>query len=245
MEITTTNLNEIRALANAELKAAVEATNVADRAMHFDNVDQAIGAYTAVAKKQAYDAAKASGDPLKYACNEFFYGVIRLKQVKDKESNMVLFSIEDADKRFDLADMHKKLGGIGKDTNWLYTAEKFNYHLTIRAMKEMNNEGKLKIDNFRMKEISRSIDLGKDPTSNTQLLKTLQTLIDQMIGPDYHALNHDVKYLLSVYTTDDKRSKTAVKAANHKELRSYLMKVCHRILNNLTSYDVLQKEVQA
>ena len=52
------------------------------------------------------------------------------------------------------------------------------------------------------------------------------------------------KYLVDVYSNDNKKSKTGITAANHKTLRNYLKKVCYRILTNGTGYDVESKEIK-
>ena len=99
-------------------------------------------------------------------------------------------------------------------------------------------------DAFRMNEISKAIDMGKTPLSNTNILKTLQIVISEMLGEEYKATSHDVKYLMYVYAQDNKKSKTAITAANHKTLRMYLKKVCYRILTNGTGYDVESREIR-
>lgn len=240
--LTTTNLAEIRAIAEDLLEKSENSESVAEKKTLDEDLEQAIGYFKNTSKAASYAAAKASGDPMKYAVREFFYPVIKVKEDKDKESGIITRSIVDAVAPIDLGDMHKKLNGIGADKNWLYMAEKLNYYLTIRAAQRVG--ANIKHDSMTMKDISREIDLGKNPCSNTNMLRTLQAIITAMLGEGFKATSHDVNYLIDVYANDVKKSKTAISAANHRTLRGYLKKVCYRILNNLKGYDVEQREIK-
>ena len=89
---------------------------------------------------------------------------------------------------------------------------------------------------YAMSEIARAIDMGKTPTSNTNLLKTLQRIVTAMIGPEYKATSHDVNFLMSVYSRKSRKALT-VACANHKYLRQYMMEVCNHIVTK-TPYSV-------
>lgn len=242
IEIKTTNLEEIKAIADDLLNKAENAENVGDKIAIEKDLDDVLAEYAKISKAACYKAAKESGDPMRFAILEFYYPIIRIKETKDSETKAVTRSIIVAPKPIDLGDLHKKLEGIGKNPHWIYMAEQFNFHLSKRAADRMNVT--INTDAFYMNEIAKQIDLGKNPCSNTQLLKTLNTVVQAMIGEEYHALSHDVNYLVDCYVNDSKKSKTAVTAANHKTLRNYLKKVCYRILTNGKGYDVEQKEIK-
>lgn len=235
-------LAEIKAMAEDYLIKANSAEKSDDKTEYEDAMTQCINHYTFVSKNICYDAAKKSGNPMHYAVTEFFFPIIRLKETRDKEHDVIIRSIIDAEKPIDLSDMHKALNGIGHDTNWIHTTEKFNYYLCVRAAERVG--ATIKSDAYRMTEIARQRQLGKNPCSNTQLLKTLQTIITEMLGEGYKVTSHDVNYLIDVYANDDKRSKTGITAANHKTLRTYLKKVCYRVLTNGKGYDVSAKELK-
>lgn len=242
-----TDLTAIRAIAEEWVKVINEATDIEQRIEATDVVNEAITAYTTVSRTNCYNAAVASGDPMKYAVKEFFYQTIKLKEEKlrddqGKETGHIVRSIVDAEKPIDLGDLHKKKGGIGADPKWIYALQKFNYLLTIRAADRVKAE--IKKDCFYLDEIAKEIELGKTPTSNTQLLKQLQTIVTMMLGEGYHAMSYDVNYLIDVYSNDNKKSKTGITAANHKTLRNYVKKVCYRILTGGKGYDVQQKEIK-
>ena len=242
IEIKTTNLEEIKAMAEDLLNKAENAENVGEKVTIEKDLDDVLAEYAKISKAACYKAAKESGDPMKFAILKFYFPIIRVKETKDKDTGAILRSIIEADKPIDLGDLHNKLGGIGVNPHWIYVAEQFNFHLSKRAADRMNV--KINTDAFYMNELAKQIDLGKNPCSNTQLLKTLNSVVQAMIGEEYHALSHDVNYLVDCYVNDNKKSKTSVTAANHKTLRNYLKKVCYRILTDGQGYDVEQKEVK-
>lgn len=242
IELKTTDLAEIKALAEEYLEKVESCENVDEKASLQADLDEIINHYTAESKAQCYAAAKASDDPMQYAVLTFFFPTIKIKETKDKDTEVVIRSIVDAEKPIDLGDLHKKIGGIGADVNWLYRAQKFNYHLTIRAAQRVG--AKVNSDAFAMHEVAKQMDMGKNPCTNTQMLKTLQSVIDMMLGEGYKATSHDVNYLVDCYANDNKKSKTSITAANHKTLIGYLKKVCYRILTNGKGYGVDQREIK-
>lgn len=241
-EIKTTDLAEIKVIAEQQLELADNAENVADKAKFESNLEEAVAYFASVSKAQCYAALRKAEDPMKAAILQFNYPTIKVKEVRDKDTKNITRSIVDAEKPIDLGDLYKRFEGIGADPKWIYTAEKFNYHLTIRAAERVN--ATIKNDSFYMNQIAKEIDLGKNPCSNTQLLKTLNIVIGQMIGEEFKGNSHDVNYLIDVYANDNKKSKTGITAANHKTLRNYLKKVCYRILTGRTGYDVDQREIK-
>lgn len=241
--LTTTNLEEIKEIAKALLHDSLTAESLEKAKDFADDLAVVVEYYNRTSKDLFYAAAKASDDPMKYAILGFFYPGIKVKDEADNITKTVTQVIADKEIAVDLGDLHSKIdGGIGADKNWIYSLQRFNFHLTVRAAERLGK--KLDMDNFYMHEIAKQRDLGRNPCSNTQLLKTLQVIVDEMIGPDYKATSHDVNYLVDVYATDSKKSKTAVSAANHKTLRNYMKKVCYRILTGGIGYDVEQREIK-
>lgn len=251
IEIKTRNLNEIETLANTVLEQIAGTEKIEDRVSLEADLQTVIDAYALESKAQCYQAAKDSGDPMKYACTAFFYEVLAVKEDRDEVSKAVIGRhLEKALRPIDLGDLHKRLEGIGANKMWIHTAEKLNYYLTYRAADRVGAAAlsellTKKSDVFYMHEIARKVDLGKNPVSNTNLLKSLQQVITEMLGDGYKATSHDVNYLVDVYSNDNKKSKTGISAANHKTLRNYLKKVCYRILTGGTGYDVDQREIKA
>lgn len=248
-ELTTTNLDEIKALAEELLDLAENAESVQDKIVIENDLEEVIGYYNANAKAECFAAAKDSGDPMKYAISTYFYKGLKVSEHKDKDTKLITRSIDYCNKQIDLAELHKKLGGIGANTDWIHTAQTFNFHLTARAAEDLGSSTiknllKNESDVFSMSDIARQRDLGKNPTAKANLAKTLQIIITEMLGDGYEILPIDVNYLTGVYASDDKKSKTGVTLANHKTLRTFLKKVCYRVMYNLPGYDVVQKEIK-
>lgn len=244
IEFKNETMAEVKAMAEAYLEKADNAELAQNKADNEKAIEQCINRYKFLSKTACYAEAKASGDPMKYAVKQFYYPTIKLKATEDKDSGIVIRSIIDSQAPIDLGDMHKKLGGIGHDTNWIYDAEMFNLHLTVRAADRVG--AKVKTGDFRLNKASLERNLGKNPCSNTQMLKTLQKVVSEMIGEEFNGkvTSHDVNYLVDVYSNDSKKSKTAITAANHKTLRGYLKKVCYRILNGNKGYDIETREIK-
>ena len=93
-----------------------------------------------------------------------------------------------------------------------------------------------------MSDIAKAIDMGKTPTSKTNMLKTLQSVVNAMIGEEYKVLSHDVAFLTSVYSRKNRKALT-VTCANHKYMRQYMAEICHRIVCGLR-YDVEYKQIK-
>ena len=84
-------------------------------------------------------------------------------------------------------------------------------------------------DSYAMSEIARQFEMGKNPTSKTNMLRTLQMVVTAMLGEGYKATSHDVNFLLSVYSRKNRKA-LVVSCANHRNFRAYIAEVCHRIV---------------
>ena len=103
--------------------------------------------------------------------------------------------------------------------------------LTAQKAQDLGLDPKVVNDSFAMSNIAREIDLGKSPTSKTNILKTLQSIITAMLGEGYKATSHDVNFLMSTYSKKNRKALT-VTTANHKTLRGLLAEICHRIVTD-------------
>lgn len=239
-------MNRLKALAESKAKSYNEA--VADKEKAADiikianEIDQAVNEYKSHAKEVLYEDCRNDPDgPMMHAVKTLTYEVIKVKdepidpEVKNAGMKRTIVTV---DVIIDLADLHKHVdGGIGVDPEWLYAAEKLNFHLTMRQCERLGVDPKEINDSYAMAELSRQKDLGKNPTSKTTMLKTLQMVISAMIGEEYKAVSHDVNYLLDVYATAGRKA-LSVKVANHKKFREYMLGICHRCVTGAT-YEVI------
>lgn len=116
----------------------------------------------------------------------------------------------------------------------------------VERGKKFGADVKTVAEKFATPTQARDIDLGKTPTSNTQLLKQLQMIIDSMLyvegekGNIYKANSHDVGYLLSLYAKKG-RGVLSVAAARPKYLEKLITEILHRIVTE-KSYNIEFKE---
>lgn len=194
-------------------------------------IEQTVNEYTSIARNECFDALKATENPMLEAVKQLTYATIRVKDTKEGDEKIPVRIVEDIERPIDLLKLHKHVGGdgIGADKQWAYKAEKFNMLMTAQKCVDLGIDPKIVNDSYAMNEISKAIDMGKTPTSKTNILKTLTTVIQAMIGEEFKATSHDVNFLLSVYSRKNRKALT-VTCANHKYMRQYLAEICHRIV---------------
>ena len=85
----------------------------------------------------------------------------------------------------------------------------------------------------------KSIDLEGTPTSNTQLLKQLRTVINGIMGEEDitgKVTSHDVEYLKMVYTSKG-RELRSVKTLNSAKLADAILNIMNRVMTG-SAYSV-------
>lgn len=203
--------------------------------------EKVINEYTSIVRTMCFDECKASDDPLRAAVTMLTYTTIATKDEKVDEDKVPVRSIVDKERPIDLLKLHKYVGGdgIGADKAWPHIAQKMNFTLTAQAAKELGIDPKKVNDSYSMSDIAAQYDLGKNPASNTNLLKTLQTVITAMLGEGAKATSHDVAFLKMVYAKKNRQALT-VTCANHRYFVNYIAEICHRIVTG-KSYEVAFK----
>lgn len=195
-----------------------------------DEMEQVVNEYTSIARKECFDAIKATENPMITAVKQLTFQTIRIRDTKQGDEKVPVRVIEDIDRPIDMLKLHKETeGGIGAEKDWAYKIEKLNFLLTAQKAKDLGINPKEVNDSFAMTDIARQIDMGKSPTSKTNILKTLNVVIQAMIGEEYKAVSHDVNFLMSIFSRKNRAALT-VTCANHKYMRQYCAEICHRIV---------------
>jgi len=234
----------------AELRAEAEALtkdfNDANQCKRYEDAGKAdeaivgkVNEYTAIARNLCFMECRESADPMLTAVTRLNYTTIGVKDAKTGEDKIPVRSIVEKEKAIDLLKLHKFCGEIGADKHWNDYAQKLNFLLTIRTAKDLKVDPKEIISSYAMSDYARQLNMGKNPDSNTNLLRTLQTVVSAMIGGDYKASSHDVAFLKNVYAKKGRKA-LSVACATHRYLREYLAAVCNRIVTN-GSYGVEYK----
>lgn len=213
-----------------------------------EEIEKLVNEHTSTARDIAFDEILDCEDPMIEAVRRLTYGTISAKDVSRDEDGVKypMKSVVEIAKDIDLSKLHakaKKNGnkdGIGADPKWDYYVQKFNFLLTAQKAVDLGINPKGISDTYDMADIAKEIDMGKTPTSKTNILKTLQKVIAAMIGEEYKATSHDVAFLMSIYSRKNRAALT-VTCANHRYLRKYLSEICHRLVNN-DSYKIAYKE---
>jgi len=206
----------------------------ADKAM-----TDTINEYTATVRDMCFEECKATDDPMLAAVKTLSYVTIGVKDEQKGDDKVPVRVIVDKERQIDLLKLDKFCGGIGADPNWMHVAQKMNFLLTAQKAKDLGLDPAKVNDSYAMSEIARQFEMGKNPTSKTNLLKTLQMVVTAMVGDGYKATSHDVNFLLSVYSKKNRKALT-VSCANHRNFRGYVMEVCHRIVTG-KSYELEYK----
>ena len=193
------------------------------------DLEQKINEYGAESMALCFEEVKATEDPMLEAVKRLTYPAIAVKDEKVGESEIIVRTVIDRDRPIDLLRLDKFCGGIGHDKNWAHIAQKMNFLLTAQKCIDLGISPKAVNDSYSMSEIAREFDMGKNPTSKTNLLRTLQTVVTAMLGEGYKATSHDVNFLLSVFAKKNRKALT-VTCANHKNFRGYIAEICHRIV---------------
>ena len=218
LQIAVTQYNE--AVVAEDMKKANEAEK---------EIDRLIGEYSVDAQHAEFERCRTTEDPMQTAVKLLSYTVLAVKDVSIEGSSHKRREVVKKQKQIDLAKLHKYCGGIGANPQWINYAEKLNFLLTAKSAKDLGIDPKEVNDSYMMEDISRDLDMGKTPTSNTNLLRTLNLCVAAMIGDEHKAKSHDVAFLLKVY---EKHGKTALSVAcsNHAKFRGFMAEICHRIL---------------
>lgn len=203
----------------------------ADRAM-----TEKINEYTGIVRDMCFEDCKATEDPMLTAVRLLSYVTIGVKDEQKGDDRVPVRSIIEKERQIDLLKLHKYCGKIGADENWFNIAQKMNFLLTAQKAVDLGIDPKAVNDSYAMSEIARDFDMGKNPVSKTNMLKTLQTVITSMLGDGYKATSHDVNFLMSIYAKKNRKALT-VTCANHKYFRNYLAEICHRIVTG-KSYEI-------
>lgn len=209
---------------------------------------EAEAAYAEDKLGEVFSELSVDPNPVKAAIIRHSYEVVGHSKVSE---GGVLLSIEIEDHREKQIDLLRFCKFCKLKTDWQYTVEKFNQLLCLRTANELHMT-KTQInkicDSFYMNRLSRAIELGETPDSNTAICKQLQKVCDEILFEDngkgknvYRVNNHDVSYLLMCYTRRGKKVLN-VAVAKSAYVQRLVMDVLHRVLTDKT-YDVEYKMV--
>ena len=123
---------------------------------------------------------------------------------------------------------------------WHYWVEKLAFNVGARATKEIDGDLSKFEKAFKIDEVAKACDIGATPTSNSDLTKQLQKIVDGIIFEDngngenaIKVLTKDVKWLLLICCKEKRENRNVVMPRKDTMIR-LVMKVINRILTDGT-----------
>ncbi len=221
----------------AEYNAALDENNFVKMSQAETALKAAETNYAKTKEEEVFEVLKAEENPVKAAIVEHSYNVVTHKVNRENGEIVGFELVTDRLRQIDLLKFCKY---CDLPTAWQYKVEKFNQLLALRTANDLKlPKAKIKdiCDSFYMNKLSREIDLGGTPDSNTQICKQLQMVVDAIIYEDngkgknlYRVNNHDVAYLLMVYTQRNNKKVCSVRVAKNSYMHKLVLDVMHRIL---------------
>ena len=213
-------------------------------------IRDAEAAYAEQQMREVFEECKKQPEPILAAVKRYDYPVLSHRLIREDSVITEMVLVEDRTKQIDLVKLCKALG---LSHLWEYKVEKFGNLLCMRAAKELGwSDGQIKqIERlYYCNALSRKEDMGTIPTSNNQIVKLLQQVIDAVLPADpetgkakYRCNSHDVAYLLMAYTKRNGKKKLTIEVAKNSFVHRLVMDVMHRIVCGL-SYDLKYQQIR-
>lgn len=204
-----------------------------------NDIREAEAAFANQSQDDLFSECKKSENPILEGVRKYEYPVLKHRLNREDGIATDMELVEDRTKQIDLVKLCKF---CDLSTLWAYKVERMGELLCVRAAKELGmttDEIKKISKTYRMDKAAREVELGGTPTSNNQICKLLQTVIDDILFEDdgsgknkYKCNSHDVAYLLMCYTKRG-RKQLSVTVAKASFLHGLVVDVLHRIVCGL------------
>ncbi len=201
-----------------------------------DALKDVISDHNTQAMREDFAVLRSRKSPMLEAIEKLEVDTIALDRKEDKETGIVTYDLKPSKAYIDLLSFEEFCGGgIAHNPAWKHKIEKYNYLCALRVAKEIGDDVKTVAKRYAITPEAMGIDMGKTPTSNTQMLKGLQDIMDAVIYEDadgknkYRVTSHDVAWLVNTLT---KAGKTAqgLAYANTKTTRGLITRIMNRIV---------------
>jgi len=227
----------------AKYNGALAAQNVEIMREVEADIEKAEGEYAEAAQCEVFAVCRATEHPLRKAAELHSFIVLGHKP-KREDKILTGFEKTEREKPIDLVRLAKK---CGLPTLWANAVESLNQTLTIRVAQEMGaTAAELKgiAKSYYMTKATDAIDAGKTPTSNTQLVKLLQSICDMILGENaVRVNNHDIAYIVAAHTKKG-RGRISINTAKHDFMHRLVLDVLHRCVTGAV-YEVEYKKAKA
>ena len=167
----------------------------------------------------------------------------------DSETKVASWQIKDSASVINLVAFENFCGGkaIANVSGWRYTAEHFAKLLSARVTKDIGGDYEKLMKEYKLSKTAKANETQEPiPTSNTQLTKGLQKLVDMILFDDngsklnqYKVTSEDVHFMLYLAVKAAKEPKTAT-MPQAKTVIGLTAQIINRIVTG-TAYTSLYK----
>lgn len=189
--------------------------------------------------KRAHDdkllAMAQAENPMREAVTDYTYGTKKDRITKNKDGEETGVEIVDSTGSVTMLEVAKE---AKLPHTWEYEIEKVSELLLIRKAKEnydkVDDRQKVEIDRIRrrykMSSDGRALEDGPNPTSNTQLIKRLQKVLDEIVPNGGKIMTRHLNSLLERFGGDDKKETNGLKFAGTRATMGYVQKLYYSVV---------------
>lgn len=206
--------------------------------------------YNTMLKKVAYDNLGATESPMIEAVKQFYVEIFKIQEDRDDAGNISGINLVAKKSRIDL-EAFCKFNSF--PTKWATDAA---HLLDLLALKEID-VFKIPVTSLTSKSVyflqkATEKKSGATPDSNTQIVKLLQTIIDEMIFVDdgagknaYKCTSHDLIFIHDAITKFDAKEKCTIQTMNARQFNTVLMSVLAHCLGEAYTVKAAKSKAKA
>lgn len=196
-------------------------------------------AYAEQSQREVFQVCGKAKNPILAAITAYTYPVIGHRRKVSQGTFLGFEKVTDRVKQLDLVDFCEC---YDLPTLWKYKVERMNSLLCKRVCLELGySEDQIqKLERvYYLSDMAKKAELtGATPTSNTQMVKLLQEVIDAILfiegdKPGMNSIrcnNRDIAYMLNCYGKRSNKRELTVTVAKTKTVHILVMDVMHRIV---------------
>lgn len=219
-----------------EYNAALAANNATGMESALNGLKETEKEYKKESFNEFVKTIRGTANPVLSAIKTLQFEVLKHSELKTEgaKTGIELYITDNT------VNMAKVFERLGVPNAWSALAQKLNYMFTLRKALEHGIEGKdfqaIK-DNYMIAgEVKKAME-GETPTSNNQMAKLLQSVIDALIfvpredGENtYRALGYHINALSDWHITKNRRAIGTSDAAGDKAFDGYVVEIAHCIV---------------
>lgn len=234
--------------AKANANAALLGGSVADYSKSIAELKKRVDDLNIMLKRAEYEKFLETPNPIIAAVKQFSYVAYRIKETRDKETDAITgVLVETNTRRIDLADL-VKYGEL--DKAWLFHCAELRalFHLRSVHVFEITS-AMLAKESFFFSSQARKKANGETPDSNTQIVRLIQTIIDEAIFVDdgtgknaYKCTNHDIAFIEKCFSKLDVKEKCTIATINDRQFQMVMMSVFEHCLGEAYKVKSTQRQ---